>query len=59
MKLPTFTFEGNSINKNRIAMVWKGYRHVINFSIISNFHISMYPVYYYVLCLLLPLIYLD
>ena len=40
-------------------MVWKGYRHVINFSIISNFNISMYPVYYYVLCLLLPLIYLD
>ena len=28
-------------------MVWKGYHNAIPFSIISNFYISKYPVYYW------------
>ena len=30
MKLPIFMFVENSINKNRVAMVWKGYHNMIH-----------------------------
>ena len=47
MKLPIFVFEGNSINRNRILIAWKGYQNVIQFNIISDFYISTYPVSYW------------
>ena len=42
----SFIFLGNSINKNRVVMVSKGCHDVIHFSVIGNFYISIYPVYY-------------
>ena len=45
MKLPIFMFVGNSVNKNKVLMVKKGYHNAIHFSIISNFYICMYLVY--------------
>ena len=44
MKLQIFMLVGNSINKNRVVMVSKGFYNVIYFSIISNFYICMYPL---------------
>ena len=44
--LPSFIITGNSITKNRVVMVCKGYHNVFYFSIISNFYNSMYPDYY-------------
>ena len=41
MKIPVFMCVENSINKNRVAMIWKGYHNAIHFSIISIFYISM------------------
>ena len=46
MKLLIFVFVGNPINKSKVVLVWKGYYSVTHFSIIGNFNISMYPVYY-------------
>ena len=42
MKMPSFMFVGNSVNKNRVVIAWKGYYYnAIHFSITSDFYISL------------------
>ena len=36
---------GESVNRNSIIMISKGYHYVINLGIVSNFYISIDPVY--------------
>ena len=39
------SFWGESLNKNSIIMISKGYHHVINIGIACHFYISIDPVY--------------
>ena len=41
---PILVFE-ESVNRNNIIMIGKGYHYVINLVIVSNFYISIEPVY--------------
>ena len=36
-KSVSFMFVRNSINKNKVVMIWKGYHNTIHFSMINNF----------------------
>ena len=42
---PVLVFTEGSVKRNSIIMISKGYHYVINFGIVSNFYISIGPVY--------------
>ena len=45
MNLSNFSFWWESVNRNSVIMISKGYHYVINLVIVSNFYIITEPVY--------------